>query len=305
MQSESYNILEIKDVKIWDNFIASRQNHTFLHSWAWGEFNEVMGDKIWRLALYNGATVKAVVLIIKVHARRGDFLFIPHGPIGDREAFPAIARKAKELANQAGANFIRISPLTPAEDELLMHMRKTTRNLIRRAQKEGVEIKTGTSDEDVEVFYDLYKETVKKHNFTPFSLAYIKNQVKIFSQNNSVRVFTARHKGQPLASSIIMFYGDSAFYHHGASIQSKIPAAYLLQWEAIREAKRRGHKFYNFWGIIKEDVSLSHPWQGITLFKKGFGGFQSDYLHAQDMPLSWKYWINWTIETIRKKVRHL
>jgi len=338
MQSESYNILEIKDRKIWDNFTASRQNHTFLHSWAWGEFNEVMGDKIWRLALYNGATVKAVVLIIKVHARRGDFLFIPHGPIGDREAFPAIARKAKELANQAGANFIRISPLvkdsganrkifqelgfrpapihmhaettwtldlTPAEDELLMHMRKTTRNLIRRAQKEGVEIKTGTSDEDVEVFYDLYKETVKKHNFTPFSLAYIKNQVKIFSQNNSVRVFTARHKGQPLASSIIMFYGDSAFYHHGASIQSKIPAAYLLQWEAIREAKRRGHKFYNFWGIIKEDVSLSHPWQGITLFKKGFGGFQSDYLHAQDMPLSWKYWINWTIETIRKKVRHL
>jgi len=146
---------------------------------------------------------------------------------------------------------------------------------------------------------------VKKHNFTPFSLTYIKNQVKIFSQNNSVRVFTARHNGQPLASSIIMFYGDSAFYHHGASIQSKIPAAYLLQWEAILEAKRRGHKFYNFWGIIKEDVSLSHPWQGITLFKKGFGGFQSDYLHAQDMPLSWKYWINWTIETIRKKVRHL
>ena len=90
---------------------------------------------------------------------------------------------------------------------------------------------------------------MKKHNFTPFSLTFITKQVKIVSDT---KVFTASRRGQPLASAVIVFYGNSAFYHHGASIPSKIPAAYLLQWEAIREAKRRGHRFYNFWGVVKE-----------------------------------------------------
>jgi len=338
MQEKSYGILAITEKQSWDDFVTSQPNHTFLHSWAWGEFNAAMGDRIWRLGVYNGATIKAVALIIKVHARRGNFLFIPHGPMGDREALPILVNKAKELANQEGANFIRVSPLvkdnnenlkmfqelgfrpapihmhaettwtldlTPTEEELLAAMRKTTRNLVRRSVKEGVEIKTGTSERDVEVFYNLYKETVKKHNFTPFSLTFLKKQVTIFADANEVRIFSAWHNGQPLASAIVIFYGNSAFYHHGASIPSKIPATYLLQWEAIREAKRRGHTLYNFWGIIKDDAPLSHPWQGITLFKKGFGGFQTDYLHAQDMPLTLQYWITWTIETIRKKIRHL
>ena len=333
-----YFCQEIKIEKTWDEFVASQPSHTFLHSWAWGEFNVAMGDKIWRLGAYNGATIEAVALMIKVHAKRGDFLFIPHGPIGNREVLPVLVNKAKELAKREKVNFIRISPLladtkenrklfrdlgfrpapihmhaettwtldlAPAEDELLMGMRKTTRNLIRRAMKEGVEIKTGTSDEDVKIFYDLYKETVKKHNFTPFSLEYLRSQIQTFATRDAVKVFTAWHQNESLAAAIVVFYGASAFYHHGASIQSKVPAAYLLQWEAIREAKRCGHKFYNFWGIIKEDAPASHPWQGIALFKKGFGGFQTDYLHAQDFPLSWKYWPSSIFETIRRRRRGL
>ena len=120
------------------------------------------------------------------------------------------------------------------------------------------------------------------------------------------KVFTAWHNNQPLASAVIVFYGNSAFYHHGASAESKIPSAYLLQWEAILEAKRRGHKFYNFWGIVPDEVAAKgHPWAGITLFKKGFGGFRTDYLHAQDLPLSWRYWPNYLLETMRRVKRGL
>jgi len=368
---------EIKDKKTWDDFVTSQPNHTFLHSWAWGEFNEAMGDKIWRLGVYKkigsksghaqilpkskiwpqnlassifdaGYLMVGSSLIIKIHARRGNFLFIPHGPLGDREALLVLINKAKELAKREKTNFIRVSPLledtaenrkvfrelsfsarggpasgwrpapihmhaettwtldlTPNEDELLMGMRKTTRNLIRRAMKDGVEVKSGTREDDIEIFNNLYKETVKKHNFTPFSLEYLRSQIQTFAKSDAVTVFTAYYQNEPLASAIIVFYGNSAFYHHGASIQSKIPAAYLLQWEAIREAKRRGHRLYNFWGIIKDDAPTRHPWQGITLFKKGFGGFQTDYLRAQDLPLSWKYWPSYIFETIRRRRRGL
>lgn len=346
---------QVTDKEIWDGFVTSQPHHTFLHSWAWGEFNRELGDKIWRLGIYDEGELMSVALLIKVHARRGNFLFVPHGPIikpsgsdpdgfGVRpehikKTFEVFLKRFKEVAKEEGANFLRISSLledsdlnrklfkdlgfrpapihmhaettwsldlTQDESALFMNMRKTTRNLIRRSVKEGVIIKTGVAENDVEIFYNLYKETVMKHRFTPFSLSYLKNQVKIFSVGDGIRVFTAWYNNEPIASAIVVFYGASAFYHHGASSTKypKIPAAYLLQWAAIKEAKRRGHKLYNFWGIVPKD-NFKHPWAGITLFKKGFGGFQTDYIHAQDLPLSWKYWPNYILETTRRMRRRL
>jgi lipid II:glycine glycyltransferase (peptidoglycan interpeptide bridge formation enzyme) len=103
---------------------------------------------------------------------------------------------------------------------------------------------------------------------------------------------------------MVLFSSQSAFYHHGASSHafSKINASCAVQWEAIREAKRRGCKFYNFWGIAPPDQP-KHPWTGLSLFKTGFGGEAEDYLHAQDKPLTKKYWVNFIIETIRARKR--
>ena len=343
-QSKSYNIYEIQNRNVWDKFVTSQPHHTFLHSWAWGEFNEMLGDKVWRFGISTDDELVAAALLIKVHARRGNFLFIPHGPVfhetcNTQYATKIFVERFKEVAEKERVNFIRISPLlknneenrkvfgrlgfrpapihmhaettwsldlTQDESVLFMNMRKTTRNLIRRSVKEDVIIKTGVAENDVEIFYNLYKETVMKHRFTPFSLSYLKNQVKIFSVGDGIRVFTAWYNNEPIASAIVVFYGASAFYHHGASSTKypKIPAAYLLQWAAIKEAKRRGHKLYNFWGIVPKD-NFKHPWAGITLFKKGFGGFQIDYMHAQDLPLSWKYWPNYIFETTRRIRRRL
>ena len=343
-QSKSYNIYEIQNRNVWDKFVTSQPHHTFLHSWAWGEFNEMLGDKVWRFGISTDDELVAAALLIKVHARRGNFLFIPHGPVfhetcNTQYATKIFVERFKEVAEKERVNFIRISPLlknneenrkvfgrlgfrpapihmhaettwsldlTQDESVLFVNMRKTTRNLIRRSVKEDVIIKTGVAENDVEIFYNLYKETVMKHRFTPFSLSYLKNQVKIFSVGDGIRVFTAWYNNEPIASAIVVFYGASAFYHHGASSTKypKIPAAYLLQWAAIKEAKRRGHKLYNFWGIVPKD-NFKHPWAGITLFKKGFGGFQIDYMHAQDLPLSWKYWPNYIFETTRRIRRRL
>jgi lipid II:glycine glycyltransferase (peptidoglycan interpeptide bridge formation enzyme) len=58
-------------------------------------------------------------------------------------------------------------------------------------------------------------------------------------------------------------------------------------------------KFYNFWGIAKEG-DKKHPFYGITHFKKGFGGFEKDLLPAHDLKVSFKYWIDYVIETLRR-----
>src|SRR3989344_9167381 len=58
MVSLNENIMEIKEItekKEWEDFIQSVKPHTFLESWQWGEFNRAMGDRAWRLGLYDNS----------------------------------------------------------------------------------------------------------------------------------------------------------------------------------------------------------------------------------------------------------
>jgi len=190
--------------------------------------------------------------------------------------------------------------ITKSEEEIMKGMRKTHRNLIRRAEKEGVEILQGTDEEDVKIFYDIHMETVKRHKFIPFSFNYIKSEIEIFRKDDQISVFSAKYDNKRISSAIIVFYKDQAFYHHGSSRSeyNKIPASYLALWKGILEAKKRGIKTFNFYGIVEDKPK--HPWYGLSQFKKGFGGYKKELVHCQDLPLSKKYLITYMVETIRK-----
>ena len=88
---------------------------------------------------------------------------------------------------------------------------------------------------------------------------------------------------------------------------TKIFANYAVGFDniALAEAKKREMKTYNLWGDVADDKLANHRFAGPSLFKRGFGGEQVAYLHARDLPLSWKYWVNWGIENVRKKIRSL
>ncbi len=347
-------IKQITQKQIWESFLLQCDEKTFLDSWNWGEFQKKMGNKIWRLGIYENENLLSVVLVIKITAKRGSFLFLPHSPIvkNNGEQFSSnfggelfsvslsILRELKKIARQENCSFIRIAPIwerndenikifkdlgfrqapihmhpeltwkldiKPDEDQLLMDMRKTTRYLIRQAQKnKDIEIIQSNNIQDIEKFDKLYQTTVNRQGFAPFSLNYLKNEFSVFQPDNQISIFLGRYKNEIVSSAIIIFWQGIGFYHQGASSLKypKIPVSYLLQWEAIREAKRRGCRLYNFWGIAP-DNNKKHPWYGLTLFKMGFGGYKKEYVKTQDFVLSPKYWITYIIETIRKKKRGL
>lgn len=190
-----------------------------------------------------------------------------------------------------------------SEEDILMGMRKTTRNLIRRAEKDGVVIEASSDPvRDVEHFIALHAETRRRHGFTPYSDTFFRAQVQHFAKRHECTVYLARFQDTVIASSIhIHAFGETS-YHHGASSSeySKVPASYLLQWTAIRDALKRGDHIYNFWGIAPEGSKKSHPFAGVTLFKTGFGGKALHLEHCRDFPLSKKYWLTYGFETLRK-----
>lgn len=207
--------------------------------------------------------------------------------------------------NQWEAKTLDASEKAPtiSEDDILKNMRGNTRNLIRRAQKEGVTIIRSTNPiQDIDTFIHLHEETRKRHSFTPYSHNFFRAQVAHFSRRNECTMYQAHYQGEVIASSIHMHTFGETSYHHGASTHkySKIPASYLLQWTAIQDAMIRGDHIYNFWGIAPPNNRKNHPFAGVTTFKTGFGGTLLELTHCIDVPVHSRYYATRTFERIRK-----
>ena len=60
-------------------------------------------------------------------------------------------------------------------------------------------------------------------------------------------------------------------------------------------------KRYNFWGVTREDQK-EHRFYKLSIFKRGFGGSDLEYLHAQNLVISRiGYLKNWNMEITVKE----
>jgi lipid II:glycine glycyltransferase (peptidoglycan interpeptide bridge formation enzyme) len=187
--------------------------------------------------------------------------------------------------------------LEKSEEQLLAGMKQKTRYNIRLAEKHGVIIRISDNPEkDFEGFWKLASETSDRDDFRLHPKGYYLKQLSFChpkqsegshtkdsspaAQNDNlcVKLFLAVYQDKVIAANIVVFFGDRAIYLHGASSNESrnLMAPYLLQWEQIKEAKKRGCGIYDFWGI--DEVK----WPGVTRFKKGFGGNEIDYIGTYD-----------------------
>lgn len=318
----------------WELFALRNAPSSLFQSWAWGEVQKKTGGSVLRFGVYEQSTLVGVFQVTVVRARRGSFLHVRHGPIlasRSNGSWRQTLDFLKTLAKRHGCWFIRISPqledtparrdmfaalglkpaaihrmdgeycwvldLMPSLDELLSGMRKTTRYEIRKGAKDGVEVYSTGDPRYMKDFFDLYKQTSERHSFVPHTG--IAEEFEVYAKRGQATLYLGKWQGKIISSAIILYYGNQAIYHHGASLPSKAPVSYAVQWEAIQEAKKRGMKVYNFWGIAPEN-SPKHPWRGITLFKTGFGGRLVEYLHAYDLPVHPLYWVSRSVESVRR-----
>lgn len=317
-----------------------------------GEFQENMGNRIWKLGVYENDDLIATVLVSKVIARRGIFLLVQHGPAfakasADKvfikhEVLKSLLEELKKIGKQEKADFIRIAPLlerneenrkifrdlgfkeapmhanayestwkldiTIPEEELLKNMRKTTRYLIRQTlNNPDILVEESEKLDNIEIYQKLNAEVAKRQKFTPFSSNYIKNEFEVFAKYSGALWLFGKYKGETVAGALVIFWSSIGFYHQAASLSkyAKLSIPYLLQWEAIKEAKKRGCTSYDFWGFTDPQRYPKHPWAGPTLFKMGFGGYKKEYINTQDFPLSKKYWLTYLFEKLRAAKRGL
>lgn len=103
--------------------------------------------------------------------------------------------------------------------------------------------------------------------------------------------FAGLKPGEPVAGCVIHDYNGVASYSYAASLPEArdLGAANVLIWQSMLNAKARGNKTFDFWGIAPPDAPENHPWQGFTAFKRSFGTRDVSFSGTWDIPLSPKY----------------
>lgn len=275
---------------------------SFLQSEEWAEFQKSLGRKVWQIESIN--VFKHDLPLKK------NYLYSPR--CGEDFLSESFSKNIREIAKKESSVFLKVEPsyikdsedkskfkkfefkksttiqpqrtiildITKSEQELLNQMHQKTRYNIKLADKKGVVIKKGTK-KDIEKFWLLLNDTVKRDGFCGHIRKYYEKMLDI----PRAELFIAEFKGKIIAANIVLFYNKQAIYLHGASDYNyrNLMAPHLLQWEQIKEAKKRGYSEYDFWGIDEK------KWPGVTRFKKGFGGREVSYIGAYDLIFN-KFW---------------
>jgi lipid II:glycine glycyltransferase (peptidoglycan interpeptide bridge formation enzyme) len=193
-----------------------------------------------------------------------------------------------------------------SEEDLLKNMKKGDRYYINRAIKEWVEIKISNSEEQIATLIEMHKDHSKwsdwKHKYTAFSEDFIRSLYDKFW--NNITTISASYDWNVESILMTIKFGKTCVYYVAASDikNPKFSPNYLCQWEAIKSAKARWAEMYNFWGV-SPDNNPKHPIAGVSKFKRKFAWYDYSLLHAQDLALTPRYWINYLIETVRRKKR--
>lgn len=179
--------------------------------------------------------------------------------------------------------------LDPSQETLLERMHQKTRYNIRVAAKRGVTTHVATHPDDVKAFLDLMDMTAARDGFIQHPRQYLDATYAYLRNSGMARIRIAELDKKPLAANLEIVSGDTVTYLYGSSSDEarNAMAPYALHWDAIMEAKRDGARFYDFWGAnppSKGMPAYKASWEGITRFKRGWGGRDVDLFGTWDLP---------------------
>ena len=311
----------------------------FTQSYNWGLFYQRMKQAVfWRLFFRGGKPVAGYIAVIQ-KGKLYSFVSVVGGPALNwldagllasfRDDVAAIGRRYgchfvsvcphildaadlrqavvaagfKKAPHGISVEFAGVLDLNLSDEELKANMSQGLRRKIRKAQKdEKVQIRVSKERADAVIFARLHQDHSKIQKYVAYSEARLICQFETYAADDQVLIYIASRDGEILAMNMMFFYGQEASYYYGISTPAgqKHPSAPLLHLEAIAESRRRGLRFYNFWGIARADQTR-HRYYGVSQFKRGFGILEHQYLPPQNLILKgWAYPFIWLRITLRR-----
>jgi serine/alanine adding enzyme len=338
------------DAERWDAFVQAHPHGHMLQSCGWGELKSRFGWQWRRVAVAGPDGLLAGAQILMRRRVGMAVAYVPRGPLfsGDPAADRLLLRALERLARRARAVFLRLEPnvlenaddamqlhsalllhgmrmaeplqprssihlpLAPTPDRLLAAMSKGHRADIKRAAREGVQVRVGETAADLDTFYGIMEATSARAAFGIHSKSYYAAMWDIFRADAAALLLIAEHGGAAVATALVAAWAGAGLYLYSGSTAGglKNGAQHAIQWQALQWARERGCRLYDFWGIPDalgraamttdeaererlEAEARNDELFGVYRFKKGFGGQIVRYLPAYDqvfMPALYRLW---------------
>ncbi len=128
------------------------------------------------------------------------------------------------------------------------------RNMIRKAEREGVSVFEGTPEHIHSFYEDLLRPTNAHAGLPIHPKAFYVKVVNRLSRTGSLKLFLAQKGERILAGVLVVLNSWFAHYWIGAKADNveNLGQGELLQWHAIQYAKRYGSRYYDLCGYEPE-----------------------------------------------------
>jgi len=149
------------------------------------------------------------------------------------------------------------------------------RNMIRKAQRNEINVRIAKNDTDYELFHQIYISTMLEVGaaaYYHFNKEYVHNFNKALVSKQLLLI--AEYQEKPICVMLMMIYGRYAHYHLSGRIKdySNLAANNFILDSAIQIAREHGARFFHFGGGNSSD-----PNDPLFKFKSNFSKDLTDF----------------------------
>lgn len=154
---------------------------------------------------------------------------------------------------------------------------KSNRNLVRRADKDGVIIEISKDIKYVNNFIDMYKEMIKNKDIDSLDLEFLEEVIISMIKDDLGFFALGKFESDIYNIAFVSVVGKRARYLYGASIRVEKrtpPIGQFLHYKIIKYLKENKYNIYDLGGIPHDIPAKEDSIYGVYKFKKGFGGIE-------------------------------
>jgi lipid II:glycine glycyltransferase (peptidoglycan interpeptide bridge formation enzyme) len=156
------------------------------------------------------------------------------------------------------------------EEEVMKSFHSKTRNMVRKAIKENIEVEIDNTQ--IDFLYEVHYENITSIGGKAKEKRFFELIGKHFEKGKDYNIYIAKLKGKKIAAILFFYYNRIVEYWTPAVLReyrSYQPTS-LIIYIAMIDACRKGYKLWNWGGTWLTQ-------HGVYLFKKRFGAVDKEY----------------------------
>jgi hypothetical protein len=297
--------LEKKEYEKYENFLLSFNESLLYYSTKYKEllenFLKIKGDYL--LAVDENENIQGVLPLMKKEGKFGIIInSLPfYGSNGgilfkNQEAFNILLDYYNELANSVSGSVYITNPLLNnfskdlnydlidkrigqwtfigykenIEENIMNSFHYKTRNMIRKAEKNNVQVEIDNSE--IDFLYETHYENITSIGGKAKEKNFFELIDKYFEKGKDYNIFIARLNGEKIGALLLFYYNKTVEYFTPAVVKKyrTYQPTSLIIYKAMINAAKKGYKWWNWGGTWFSQ-------EGVYRFKKRFGAIDKEY----------------------------